>query len=361
MEITPLSSISRTEWEAFVDGSDECWLYHHPLFADLDSSDSKSFVVMDHGRVCGGCLLYVNRSGFGKVLGGRFGAAGLALRSDLARPAYPLVLAYLYDVAEKTGSHAIQMVLPVLAPGYANAEYLDTHLYQLGFNSTLRWGLLTHYTPSYTTVIDLHLASEDIRAGFSTLVRRKCTRAARVAGEHEFLQSDVTDEAWSAFLRNHESTMRRGGDSPLGGALLGRLRGLFAHGFAALVNVRSGADVVASLLVLTYKRTAFYFASGLRDDAYRDGLSAYVHWIAIQELRRRGYERYEIGQFFPELRNVKLRQLGEFKRMFGGSKRPMLAGELVTNELRFVALDVLPAYGRKWAKAMLVSWRKETS
>lgn len=358
MKIVPLSAVATGEWEAFVDACDECWLYHHPAFADLVTPDSRSFALLDRGKVSGGCVLYVNRSGFGKVLGGRFGAAGLALLPDSARRSYPLVREHLFETARKSGCHAIQMGLPVLAPAYRQADYLETHLYHLGFTNTLRWGTLTHYTPSYTTVIDLGHTRDAIWGGFSELVRRKCRRASRISFVCDFLQQDVTDAAWAAFLRNHEATMQRGGGAPLPETLLGRLRELLVRNYAALINLRIGERTIASLLLLIYKQSAFYFASGTQPEAYKDGFAAQLHWTAIQELKYRRYERYEVGQFFPALQGTKLSQLGEFKRMFGGSKRPVLAGELVTQELRFLGLDLVPAYGRTWVKSMYDVLRK---
>jgi GNAT acetyltransferase-like protein len=359
VEIVSLSAIARRDWEAFVDTCDECWLYHHPVFLDLDDTHSRSFAVLHNGKVAGGCALYVNRSGFGKMLGGRYGPAGLALQPAATRRAYPLVREYLFETARKSGCHAIQMALPMLAPAYQSADYLDTHLYHLGFNNALRWGTLTHYTPSYTTIIDLALPLDEIWGKFSELVRRKCRDAAKTPFDCEFLQQTSDDAHWAAFLRNHEATMRRGGASALPESLLDRLRKLLAGGHAALINCKVDAEIVASLLLLTYKNSAFYFASGVQLAAYSAGFAAQLHWTAIQELQRRGFEKYEVGQFYPALRGVKLKSLGEFKRMFGGTKRPVLSGELVTQELRFLALDVLPAYGRKWAKSLYAALRRK--
>ena len=358
MEIVPLSAVGVDTWAAFVDSCDECWLYHHPAFFDVASEDSRSFAVLDRGRIAGGCVLFVNRSGLGKMLGGRFGSSGLALRPEASHRAYPLVRNYLFESARKDGCHAIQMGMPALAPAYRSADYLDTHLCHLGFTNTLRWGTLTHYTPSYTTVIDLALPLDQIWRAFATSVRQKCAHASQVPFTHEFVQNGVTDEAWAAFVVNHQTTMRLGGTHSLPATLLARLRDLVAKGYGALINIGIGDTIAASLLLLTYKQSAFYFASGVRPDAYAGGFAAQLHWTAIHELKNRGFKEYEVGQFFPALRGTKLGHLGDFKRRFGGSKRAVLTGELVTQELRFLGLDLMPAYGKQWAKKIYRSVRR---
>jgi len=358
MEIVPLSSVRLSDWEDFVNDCDECWLYHHPVFLEMEDPQSMSFAVLDQGRVSGGCVLHLAHSGIGNVLSGGFGPDGLAFLPGVARRAYPLVREYLVERARRCGCHAVQMNLPILAPAYRNVEYLDTHLYRLGFTNTLRWGTSTHYTPSYTTIIELGLSLDDIFRQFSSSVRQKCQRASGISFSHEFLQQDATSLAWEAFLSNHDATMRRGGAQSLPAPLLMKMRQLLVKGFAALINFKADDRIFASLLLLTYKQSAFYFSSGVQSDAYDDGFSAQLHWIAVQELKRRGYERYEVGQFYPLLRGTKLHRLGEFKRMFGGNKRPVLAGELVTHELRFVGLDLGPAYGRKFLKGIYDSMRK---
>lgn len=347
LNIVPLAEVSAQEWERFVESSDECWLYHHPLFLDLHLTDSRSFALVENGKVMGGCILYVNRSGLGKVLSQRYGPAGLALSPNIARKAYPLVRQHLIETARADGCHAVQLGLPALAPRYAEPDYLDSHLYHLGFNNTLRWGTRTHYTPSYATVIDLRDSEAKIWAGFSELTKRKCRAASRIRFTVEVLQRDVSREAWDEFVVNNAATMRKSALPPVAPPVLSKLRAAMDRGCAALLHLRVGAVSKGSLLLLTYKSAAFYFASGVLPDAYKDGFAAQLHWSAICELKRLGFAQYEVGQFYPELKGTKLSQIGEFKRTFGGKKRSVLAGEMITNDMRFLCLDLLPAYARR--------------
>lgn len=358
MEIVALSDISEDTWAQFVDACEECWLYHHPLFLDLEANESRSFAVLDNGAIVGGCVLYVTGSGLGRVLCGRYGPAGLALLPHAHRRAYSVIKEHLIDTARRDKCHAVQMLLPALAPAYGNAEYLRTHLYHLGFSDSLRWGTLALYTPSYTTIIDLHKHEEEIFVGFAKSVREKCRLAQRVPFTAEFCEKAADAPAWEAFLRNHGFTMHRGNATPLNNQLMQRLRKLMDNGFAALVSLKVGGETRASLLLLTYKNAAYYFASGVLPAAYDDGFAAQLHWTAIQELKKRGFAKYEIGQFYPALRGTKLKDIGEFKRRFGGQPTRVLCGEFVTCGWRWFWLDVVPGHARSWLRSKRDSWRR---
>ena len=304
--------------------------------------------MIENGNIIGGCVLFIIRSGFGKVLGGKYGPAGLAFDVGVAPRAYPIVRKHLLKLAVQHRCHAIQMGLPILAPALCESEYLDSHLYELDFNSTMRWGHRTCYTPSYSTVIDLNLSQELIWRQFSDSIRRKCRSASKFKFECEFKQSNVSKEEWDAFKQNHEITMRRAGGKSLPEPFLEKLHQLLLKNYASLVSLRIDKNIVASLLLLTYKKSAFAFAIGVQEKAYGDGFSAQIRWSAVEELKRRGYQKYEVGAFFPALQGTRLQHLGEVKRRFGGVKRPVLTGELVTDDLRFVGLDLIPAYTRKF-------------
>ena len=174
-----------------------------------------------------------------------------------------------------------------------------------------------------------------------------CKLATKQGFDVAFHQGNLTMEAWYAFEENHRHTMHRGGATELPAALRSRLEHLVRQERAAILNISRNGVVIASLLLLTYKRAAFYFASGVSPEAYKAGFAAQLHWSAIEELRRRSYQFYDIGQYFPALENAKLKSLGDFKRMFGGTKRRMLAGELVVSKARMLCLDLAPAYLRQ--------------
>ena len=351
LRILPLTGVDEKAWAQFVEDCDQCWLFHHPDFFDISDPDSRSFAILDDDKIVGGCILMVNRSGLGRVLGYRYGGAGLAVRRRISSAEYSRIKNYIVDLARENACHAIQMNLPRLAPGNLGSSYLDTHLYQLGFGDSLRWGASPLYSPSFSTILDLAQSNDSIWRDFSELIRRKCKLAAKLGFDVEFLQNGAARSAWDAFERTHAQTMMRGGANELPSALRARLSKLVLNDKAAILNLSRYGDVIASLLLLTYKNAAFYFASGVVAEAYDSGFAAQLHWSAVEELRRRGYAIYEIGQYFPALGKSKLKSIGDFKRMFGGYKRRVLAGELVVNEARMFLLDLVPAHLRRCLKS----------
>ena len=347
IEIIQLNKIPREQWRLFVDECDECWLYHHPDLAPLDDSDSCSFAIMQHGVLIGGCLLFVNRSGFGKVLGERIGAAGLAMKESLTAEDYSEILKYLKGIARISRCHAIQMPLPMLAPANRSRNYMESHLVSLGFNDSLRWGPNTEYVPSYTTLIELANSVDTIFNDFSKSPREKCKKFRKLDFEYKFFNEEVADNEWDNFVASHQVTLERSGGAPLSTQLLKKLRHLLRSSMAALINVYLSSKCQASLLILTYKKSGFYFASGIQPDAYESGVAGYIQLLAIKELKSRGFNYYEVGQSFPTLKGTKINTLGDFKSMFGGRKQPVLAGELVVEKGRYILLDLLPSHLRE--------------
>ena len=59
MEIVPLFKVPYEKWHTFVQNCDECWLFHHSAFQDLDDPNSQSFAIIEQERLVGGCILYV--------------------------------------------------------------------------------------------------------------------------------------------------------------------------------------------------------------------------------------------------------------------------------------------------------------
>ncbi len=358
IDCVPLQTLTRSDWLTFVENCDECWLFHHPDLVMPDLPESRSFGVLENGALVGGCILYVNRQGMGKVLGGRVGPAGLALKKGVSKKAIPIIREYLIDQARKSGCHGIQMSLPILAPANRKGSYLDSSLYSMEFTDHLRWGRNTDYVPSFSTVIDLSGEMSQIFGGFTKSVKEKCKKAGKVGFQAHFVTGVADEEGWKEFVTNHSLTLARGGGAPLPASLLGRLKKLVELGLATLLNVYAEGACQASLLLLTYKGAVNYFASGVKPEAYSSGVAAFIHFLGMQEMKRRGFSVYEMGQSFPTLAGTKLHDLGEFKSMFGGEKWPVLAGELIVSDWRYFFLDLLPAH----LKAIILRrWRRRSS
>lgn len=333
------NDIPASEWATFVDACDECWLYHRPEFIQYEQKKSFSFAIIEHSEIKGICVLYKNKEYFDSFFGYRIGPAGLALSNSFQmsrEKLYRNILKHLLVIAAKNDCSRIQLNMPSLAPANNNRQYDDSHLYQLGFSISLRWGR-GDYTPALTGVIDLQCDRRDFMDDFSETHRRACNRCLQQPYSYHYYCSDnMTEDAWNEFVTNHKETMQKTGGTPLSDSLRALFRELVKKGFFSLINLRIGDERCTSLLIATYKGNASYYASGMNYKFRDSGAGIFIHLLAMQELQRRNFKFYDIGPFFPGMHNTKMGLIGEFKRRFGGSKWPLLAGERMVNYSSYI-------------------------
>jgi hypothetical protein len=345
----PFQEVSNQQWSQFVDDCEECWIYHKPELINIHLNDSRSFAIYNNNTIIGVCVLYVNKLFLGRVLGCRIGPAGLALKKNVPKNIHSLVFEHLQYLARENNCLAIEMSLCGLAKiGTSSSNYLSSHLGKLGFCIGLRY-FGTDYLPSFTSIIDLSNSYEDISRDFYDSVKQKCVRFAKYSYKYSCFEENIQRENWEEFEANHRATFEKTGAKPFTEQMFGYLYGLIKNGLALLLNVYVDGKCCASLFLITYKRRAFYFASGVQSEFYDSGVTAYIHQLAIIELKRKGYSLYELGQFYPtkSLEGTKIYSIGQFKKMFGGKKQMVLSGEYIFNESLHFLLILLPGYFRK--------------
>lgn len=325
--IRPVGEIAHGDWLSFVEESDECWLYHHPK---VHPRGAPGFGVLVGERLVGLCLLGSARAAGSRVLTYGIGPAGLALLPEAARPeVYARVRAHLLTLAKKAGACAVFQVLPALAPAHRQRTFAESHLARLGFRPGIPWGDSQTEIASYTSIIDLTQDEAAILKGFTKSAKAKCKLAAKLPLSCTELIREDRDADWSDFITNHVATFTRTGARPFAPERIVWLRDMVAEGLARLLNFHHAGRCVASLVLMQYKRRAFYFASGVQDDYYAHGLAASLHWEAMRRLKAEGYLAYELGQSYPRLAPSKMYNIGQFKRSFGGELKETLAGTLV--------------------------------
>ena len=260
-----------------------------------------------------------------------------------------MIFTYLQSLARTNNCLAIQMSLSNLAGTVEpSPNYLSSNLGKLGFSIGLRhFG--TDYLPSFTSIINLSKSFEEISKDFYASVKEKCTRFGKQSHQYSCLEGDIPQKKWDEFEINHRTTFKITGGAPFSRKMFDSLRGLLNDGLAILLNVYVDNKCCANVYLMTYKKRAFYFASGVDTDFYDSGVSAFIHQLAIIELKKKGFLYYEMGQFFPSksLEGTKIYSIGQFKKMFGGDKQQVLAGELILNEALYFILILLPGYFRK--------------
>ena len=180
----------------------------------------------------------------------------------------------------------------------SSLSYLYSHLGKLGFSMGLRY-FGTDYLPSFTSIINLSKSFEEISKDFYTSVKEKCSRFEKQAHQYFFIEKNISKILWEEFKTNHRATYKITRGTPLSYQTLENLRDLLGNGLGILINVYVENKCCANVYLMTYKKRAFYFASGIDPEFYDSGVSAFIHKLAIIELKRKGYLSYEIGQFFP--------------------------------------------------------------
>jgi lipid II:glycine glycyltransferase (peptidoglycan interpeptide bridge formation enzyme) len=348
----PFQEVPSQQWSQFVDDCEECWIYHKPELINIHLNDSRSFAIYNDNTIIGVCVLYVNKLFLGRILGYRTGPAGLALKKNVPKKVYPLIQSYLNELARANNCLAIQMSLSNLAKAEdPSSNYLSSNLGKLGFSMGLRY-FGTDYLPSFTSIINLTKSLEEISKDFYELVKRKCARFRKQAHQLFCFEDKIPEKNWDEFESNHRATFKKTGATPFSRQTLDSLRGLLENGLALLLNVYVDNKCCASLYLMTYKKRATYFASGTDLRFYDSGVTAYIHQLAIIELKKRGYLFYEMGQFFPSkaLEGSKLHSIGQFKKMFGNEKQLVLSGELILNEFLYFFQIILPGYIKKFIR-----------
>ena len=87
---------------------------------------------------------------------------------------------------------------------------------------------------------------------------------------------------------------------------------------------------LSGALIIAYKKGAVYGMAATHPSAKGTrGIGALIQWRTIEELKRRGFERYDVGWFDGTQESAitqKEANILNFKRHFGGDTVPLWAG-----------------------------------
>lgn len=122
---------------------------------------------------------------------------------------------------------------------------------------------------------------------------------------------------------------------------------LLEAGLASIYVAEYGGEIVSAILVAEFNRRGYSLVSGNSDTAKRIDAPSLLRWHTVQELKRKGFEKYTIGGVPASAENEGDEQHGlyMFKRGFGaeahlcqsGSMECMRsAGERVARTLRML-------------------------
>lgn len=335
MDVISFADIGDNQWNAFCDSSPEAWIRHrseglHATLALDARSEDYSFGIMQGGRLVAISPL-VAQPLIGT--GTREFAFSVNYRvSDthsLSTPA-PALVGVLSPVDQKAvrvkcfeevdrRAHSLRiarsrMFIDPLTLAAQNTTCTGNPLLEFGYADA---STVTH-------IVDLRHDESVLRSRISKGHRSDIAFAEKHAYEVDFFDADtVTEEIWNTFMGLYKLAAGK----PIGTQhrireTFGRLR----SGFALLSLIRRGHDeYISGVLITIYKRGASYSmaATDPKNRSLR-GVGQLIQWRIIQELKRLGVERYDMG--WQSGSTPKEAAIADFKRHFGGDSLALWVG-----------------------------------
>lgn len=318
-EFAPRGDIGREKWDAFVDASDEAWLWHRWDLIDAiscrESSEDVSFgLVSPEGEVLAVVPLYRAKGfRFSKVPSDTcwlYCAGGPAVvgkaRPNLRRKVIAAVSERLPELIKEHGALFMEARLPAVTPCLHGENAMRVNpLFHYGF----------HNASGATWLVDLTPPLEIIRRRYSEITKRSLKKGAnanirmREASGHADLET---------YYKLHLSTIERlrSTPDPLEFFQLIFEKMLPEH-LARIVFLEQDGKALAANIVVSFKRGAYYWlgASVTEKNDY-EGRVLMDEQIAYARVS--GCSIFETGKAYVAGDNEELvRGTSDFKRSFG--------------------------------------------
>lgn len=331
-EIVSRHDIGQEHWDYFVDSSDEAWLWHRFDLQDALSTwpgrRDLSFAVLDRdsgGKIVAVVPLHLIERRLARffswnVLDSLGGAAcsnnlGMKYKKKIIECVYAqcLTFARQHDVLE------INLALSPMAPAYRGegCPWVNPLLH-MGCENTL----------TQTYVIDLKKPEGDIWSGMykhcRTHVRKAEKEGCIVREADAFL--DI-----GRYYEMHCETYHRTGAIPHPFVYFKQIWEKFScKGYSRFFLAECDGKLVAADNEVFYKGAVCGWTAAGCQRALEIGANNLLHWYAIRFAQKNGYEWYESGEGFPNVRTGKLKGLNDFKESFGGKLVPYYRGRIIT-------------------------------
>ncbi len=332
MEVVQHQDIGDAQWDAFCDASPGAWIRHRSdgrraALALDESSEDRSFGMKEGATLVAIAPLIIEPLIATK--GREFAFSVNTRPSDThSLPNPSPALADALSPSEQAAIYAACMKeidRLALTLGIARSRMFIDPLTDAAFatNPFLQFGYADTSTVTY--IMDLRHDEDTLRSRVSKGNRSDITFAEKQGYKTDFFDSDtITEEAWTAFTDLYALAAGR----PIGSPertreLLGRVRS--GHALLALLRQEHAGGYLSGALVTIYKRCASY-GMAATDPQYRNlrGIGQFIQWRIMQELKRRGFERYDMG--WQTGSTEKEAAIADFKRHLGGDPVPLWIG-----------------------------------
>jgi hypothetical protein len=331
-QIVARAEMAPSPWNAFVDASDEAWLWHRfetQRALETWGQADISFDVVDRARdaaLCAVVPLSLHASRRAPWIGGSLvdSLGGPAVDHTLEPAARAQVLEAIREgVRARAARHRaseIRMSLSPMAPAQRQGDGTAAHvLHALG---------ATHIE-ARTRVVALDTSGQ-WRGGLQKRARGAIARARQSQVEVRPATADDLD----VYYDLHLATYGRTGASPHPRAYFAAIwRDFLAAGLARVFVAERERQPVAAANVGVYKHAAVYWTGASSDEGLKTQANSLLQMAVMEHLALSGVTHYELGEAFPDTTEGKLRGLDDFKRSFGGDLRPLPRGVLVVRPI----------------------------
>ena len=180
--------------------------------------------------------------------------------------------------------------------------------------------------PRYNTSISLSGSEDDIAASFHPSTRSNLHRSEK-RGVRVETKTEITADDYAAFGLMMKDTIKRNSgknaypsDAYFRSLLrtipfVGEKNGKRTLSLRAYYGYHEGEPASAHF-VLFFGKTATYLYGASRTDHLNSKVDTYLHWVALREARREGFDYYDLGG----IDHAKWPTLTDFKRQFRGKE-----------------------------------------
>lgn len=324
----PFEQIEKSIWDAFVDASDEAWLFHRYDFQPMLATWNRrtlSFAVRDDRDILAIVPLFLvedQRTKLSRVLRVArldvFG--GIALKNGLGEKHRHKILTFAYEELQRLARQYDVMdltaVLMPCTPAYRGERTPRVNpLLDYGCENTLTQAMF----------VDLRRPLDQIRKDYSraTHFKLKHQEEALVLREAQGL-ADV-----ETYYTLHQETYHRTGVKPHPRAYFEHIfRDFVPAGLCHILFLERDGKPVAAMNTATYKGAAMYW-TGASQNQKEAGDNHMLMDAQIAYAHGQNYEWFEVGEVFPNTTDAKLKGLTDFKRSFGGEMFPFYRGRIL--------------------------------
>ena len=171
------------------------------------------------------------------------------------------------------------------------------------------------WEPSFTIHLDLRPPLDRIQARFDKSTRKSLARAARRGVTAECVVSSADRDR--AFAEVRQTATSKGFALPTRRYLDAIHAAFQKTGLSEIVVAKKGDEFLAVVHVIGARGLASWWKGGASTAGYHLNASLVAHWRAIEIVKERGYETYDLGGTHPH--DPAYASIHRFKSSFGGT------------------------------------------